>query len=261
MKQEIRYILADPTGNRTVLVETPVRADRQPAVAAGLMELEPTAEQAGFLGRSEKADVALRMAGGEFCANATMSAAVLCGMRTGKTAGRVSVEVSGAPEPVAVEIAAGEDGLWQGVVQLPRPGAIESVQFPDGQTCPVVSFDGISHVILECVMPAAEAETLARRRCAFLSADALGLMFLDRAQSKLTPLVYVPRVDTLFWETSCGSGTAAVGAFLAAEAGRPVTAALRQPGGTLTVEASPDGELRLCGTVRIVYEKTAAAEI
>ena len=260
MRKEIRYILADPTGNRTVLVETPIPRDDQPAVAAKLMKLEPTAEQAGFLSGSEKADVALRMAGGEFCANATMSAAVLYGMRAGKTAGRVTVEASGAPEPVAVEIAAGEDDLWQGVVYMPRPNAVEAVCFADGKTYPVVSFDGISHVILECEMPAVQAEALARRCCAFLSADALGLMFLDRAQNRLTPLVYVPRVDTLFWETSCGSGTAAVGAFLAAETGRAVTAALRQPGGTLEIAALPDGELRLRGAVRCVYEKAVQTE-
>jgi diaminopimelate epimerase len=261
MRQEIRYLLADPTGNRTVLVETPVPAGIQSAVAAKLMELEPTAEQAGFLSGSETADIALRMAGGEFCANATMSAAVLFGIRARKAAGIVTVAVSGAPEPVAVEITAKADGLWQGIVQLPRPNAVELVRFADGQTNPVVSFDGISHVILECKMPTAEAEALAKRRCAELSADALGLMFLDRARQTLTPLVYVPGADTLFWENSCGSGTAAVGAFLASETGRAVTVSLKQPGGMLQISASPDGPLRLCGTVRYAYERSAGIEI
>ena len=110
---------------------------------------------------------------------------------------------------------------------------------------------------MESGMPAAEAEALARRRCAELSADALGLMFLDRANETLTPLVYVPRSDTLFWEHSCGSGTAAVGAYLAKEQGMRVCVSLRQPGGTLEITASPDGELYLAGTVRCVYERTA----
>lgn len=256
MSTEIRYILTDPTGNRTVLVETPVPVDRQPAVAAVLMQAESTAEQAGFLGKSDRADLSLRMAGGEFCANATMSAAVLFAMRTGRTAAVVTVEVSDAPEPVAVEVEAGTDGLWQGIVTMPRPNAVERVRFADGQTCPVVTFDGITHVVMERDTERAEAETLAKRRCAELSADALGLMFLDAAKQRLTPLVYVPGADTLFWENSCGSGTAAVGAYLAKAQGATVCIPLRQPGGTLVVTASPDGALRLRGTVRRVYEKT-----
>ncbi len=260
MRQEIRYTLTDPTGNRTVLVDTPVPIDRQSAVAAQLMQAEPTAEQAGFLGESINADLSLRMAGGEFCANATMSAAALFAHRTGLREGIVTVEVTGAKSPVTVAVAASDDGLWRGVVHMPRPNAVEVVTFADGQTCPVVSFDGIIHVIMACGMPRAEAQALAKRRCAELSADALGLMFADTAKQRLTPLVYVPGADTLFWENSCGSGTAAVGAYLARERGADVRIPLAQPGGTLEIEATPDGGLRLHGTVRRVYEKSFALE-
>lgn len=261
MRNEIRYVFMDPTGNRTLLVETPVPADRQPAVAAKLMEAEPTAEQVGFLGESRTADVALRMAGGEFCANGTMSAAVLYAMRTGQTAGTVAVEVSGAAQPVCVDVASGADGLWQGTVHMPRPDSVRDVLFSDGQTCPVVSFDGIVHVILEEKMTKRDAESLVKRRCAQLRADALGLMFYDPSEARLTPLVYVPGADTLFWENSCGSGTAAVGAYLAKARGQTVRLPLRQPGGTPEITASPDGTLRLGGTVRLLYEKTAVTDV
>lgn len=258
MRKDVRYVLTDPTGNSTVLVETPVPVEKHAAVATALMACEPTAEQVGFLAEGQNTDAALRMAGGEFCANATMSAAALCAMRTGKE--RVTVEVSGTKEPVPVEIWDAGNGLWQGTVTMPRPLSVDSVLFADGQTCPVVTFNGISHLILEREMPRDEAQQLAKRRCAELRADALGLMFYSRAQSRLTPLVYVPRADTLFWETSCGSGTAAVGAWSAKQSGQAVTLSLRQPGGTLEITASPDGPLYLRGTVRCVYEKTAAID-
>lgn len=258
MKTQIRYCLMNPTENRTVLVETPVPVDRQPAVAGRLMELEPTAEQVGFLSESSTADVALRMAGGEFCANGTMSAAARFAMRAGMTAGTVTVEVSGTAQPVAVAVEAQPDGCWQGSVHMPRANAVETVRFADGQSCPVVTFDGIAHVIMERSLPRGEAESLAKRRCSELGADAAGLMFFDRAQNVLTPLVYVPRADTLFWERSCGSGTAAVGATLAKERGQTVCIPLRQPGGMLEITASPDGALLLRGTVRLEHEKTAA---
>ena len=155
------------------------------------------------------------------------------------------------------EIAALEDGLWQGLVEMPGPGSIDTVRFPDGQELPVVSFPGISHVIVEQTMEAEEAEELVKTGCGFLEADALGLLFLDREAGSLTPLVYVPAADTLFWESACGSGTAAVGAWLAREQGRPVTLSLRQPGGMLEISASPEGPLYLKGKVRCLYERTA----
>ena len=35
--KELTYVLMDPTGNMTILVETPVPVEEQPAVAARLM--------------------------------------------------------------------------------------------------------------------------------------------------------------------------------------------------------------------------------
>ena len=105
------------------------------------------------------------------------------------------------------------------------------------------------------------AESLVRDWCRFLNADALGLMFLDLPAGRLTPLVYVPGADTLFWESSCASGTAAAGAWLASASRKPLTMSLRQPGGVLEITASPDGTLLLKGTVSLVYEKTVSIEM
>ena len=118
----------------------------------------------------------------------------------------------------------------------------------------------ISSTILEQEIPEKEAEALAKRWCAHLKADALGLMFLNRKEGRLSPLVYVPAADTLFWESSCGSGTSAVGAWLALASGKPVTVSLKQPGGVLEIAASPDGSLFLKGTVRCLYEKVVDVE-
>ena len=157
MTREIPYVLMDPTGNRTILAEGDVPEARQPAAASRLMELEPSAEQVGFLSRS--GGLALRMAGGEFCGNAAMCAAVLHGIRSGLDQGRVSVAVSGAEEPVTVEFSALPGGLWRGQVDMPRPRAVRTVRFSEAGALPVVEFRGISHVILEREMEKAQAET------------------------------------------------------------------------------------------------------
>lgn len=257
MMREIRYTLADPTGNRTILVLSPVPESQQPQVAAYLMRLEPTAEQAGFLSRgSGAAQIALRMAGGEFCANATMSAAAFYAEKTGCPAGTLRVQVSGAADPVAVRFAREENGAWQTMIEMPKPDAIRPVRFDDGQTYPVVFLPGIAHVILDAEAPDDTAEERAKTMCTFLGADALGLMYLDTAEMTLRPLVYVPAAGTLVWENACGSGTSAVGAYLAQRTGKRVALSLRQPGGELGITASPDGELCLRGRSVLLYEKT-----
>ena len=219
MTGPISYTLLDPTGNMTLLAETPVPEAAQPLTAKRLMELEPAAEQVGFVYDTDDG-IGLRMAGGEFCGNASMSAGVLYLLRKGRDGGEVSVRVSGTPH------------------RSERP---------------VVRFPGITHVILEKEMERTEAENMAAAWCGELESEALGLMFLDRERGVLKPLVYVPSADTLFWESSCASGTTAVGAYLAAESGAAVRVPLKQPGGTLEIEAEPDGKLLLKGSVRPVH--------
>ena len=248
---EVRYVLMDPTGNGTILVETPAPEACQPRVAAALMALEPTAEQVGFLSFPGDCDIALRMAGGEFCGNAAMSAAVIRAERDGVSRGTFRVRVSGAPEPVSVILGRETGDLWQGTVDMPRPLSVATEDL-EGRSVPVVTFRGISHVIMEKPLPEGEAESLVKRWCGRLRADALGLMLLDRENSALKPLVYVPGADTLFWESACGSGSSAVGAWLARERGGEVTVSLRQPGGVLEVTALPDGPVTLRGKVRQV---------
>ena len=256
MTGKLSYVLLDPTGNVTLLAETPVPEAAQPLTAKQLMELEPAAEQVGFVSDTDDG-IGLRMAGGEFCGNASMSAAVLYLLRKGRDGGEVTVHVSGTPKPVTVTVERLPDGCWRGCVEMPRPLSVRKECFPDGSERPVIRFPGITHVVLESEMDRTEAERLAPVWCRELGSEALGLMFLDRERGILKPLVYVPSADTLFWESSCASGTTAVGAYLAAEAGTAVRVPLKQPGGTLEIEADPDGKLILKGTVRLVRQADA----
>ena len=245
----LRYYLLDPTKNMTVLVETPVPVESQPFVASGLLRAEPTAEQVGFMSPgAEDCDTALRMAGGEFCGNATMSAAAIFCMQNGISGKTVRVRASGAPAPVTVEVRAAGDG-WACTVDMPHPKCITDVF-----GCPLVEFDGISHMIVTEPMERAAAEAAVKARCTALGADGLGLMLLDEAAETLTPLVYIPGGDTLCWEHSCASGSAAVGTYLAAKRGEKVDLSLREPGGILRVKAAPEGPIFLSGTVILTKE-------
>ena len=257
--KDIRYALLDPTGNRTVLVESGVPAEKQPFVAARIMEREPSAEQVGFLSPVQDG-IALRMAGGEFCGNASMSAAVLYALDHGITDGIVRAAVSGQPDPIAVSVEILPDGSMRGGVDMPRPVSVGEERFPDGENRPVVRFRGISHVILETPLDRTDAERLAPVWCRHLNSASLGIMTYDRAAGTLLPLVYVPAAGTLFWENSCASGTTAVGAYLSAKEG-PLSLSLRQPGGTLRVDVSGEGRLLLSGTVRLLYRREVRTEL
>jgi hypothetical protein len=129
-------------------------------------------------------------------------------------------------------------------------------------TLPLVRMEGISHVIVSDASPLfalkaqpAEAEEAVKAWCAALKAEGLGLMFLQRGEGdpRLTPLVYIPGSATVFWESSCASGSSAVGMALAAGSGRAQRLTLAQPGGRLQVESDPEsGETWLYGRTALL---------
>ena len=253
--RSISYVLMDPSGNRTILVETPVDVIDQPRIAEALMKEEPSAEQTGFLGMPADHAITLRMAGGEFCGNAAMSAAVYQAEQCGMTSGDVRVFFDGASHPVRASVIQNSDGCWEAEVEMPSPLSIEMTEMPDGKLYPVVSFDGITHVIIEQGMEE-NAEQLAKERCAALGADAVGLLYLDLEHSVLTPLVYVPGAGTMCWESACGSGTTAIGCWMAKEKNEAIGIALSQPGGTLSIHADASGHAVLGGRVKTLCRKT-----
>ena len=80
-------------------------------------------------------------------------------------------------------------------------------------------------------------------------------MFLARGEGnpRLSPLVYIPGSATVFWESSCASGSSAVGMALAAGSGRAQRLTLAQPGGRLQVESDPEsGETWLYGRTALL---------
>ena len=265
-KNPIRYSIFDPTGNITALVESPVDESEQRAVAASIMARHAAVEQVGFvrLPDEKSAPAALRMAGGEFCANASMSAASLWALRLGLCEGELSLAVSGAEDAVAVRLKQEDESCFSAAVRMPEAREITAIPFVfEGLsgTIPLVRMEGIDHAVLtpDCPFFAlrdrpSAAEKAVRELCASLGAVCLGLMFLEgeSAQRRLTPLVYVPGSRTLFWESSCASGSAAAGMLLARQSGERTELELIEPGGVLRVESDPrKGETRLFGRTRL----------
>ena len=249
---ELDYIKTDPTGNITVLVTTPVPENKQAQAAEEIMERMPDCQQVGFVSSRDGYDAALRMMGGEFCGNASLSLAAVLAEERGME-GLFSLCVSGADGPVKVYITKQGD-RYSGSVSMPLPLEIPTVDFGRYKV-PVVVFPGIAHAIVKQRMPQALAEMLIREWSARVKADAFGIMLLDEAGRRMTPVVYVRSTDTVVAEGSCASGTAAAAALTASVSGS-ADIELSEPCGTMAARARAEGgrvaELELVAGVRLV---------
>ena len=265
---ELSFTQWDPTGNITVLVETPVPRREQPGVAARLLGAGGVGgEQAGFLEPPSVSGCALRlqMMGGEFCGNATMSAAALLARREGLQDGAEALyllEVSGADGPVSCRIRRSGDA-WEGTVCMPLPEGfgIASLDTDAGPlSAEIVHLPGISHLILPSAapLPRKEVERRLPEWCAALGAAALGALVWNEKTSFMDPTVCVPSAGTVVREHGCGSGTAALAARNAMHAGRTWSGTIHQPGGSIRGDAVFErGAIRsvsITGLVRLSAE-------
>ena len=127
----------------------------------------------------------------------------------------------------------------------------------------MVVFEGISHIIVPASLWGADGvrkAELAAKEWAGEMPEAFGILLFDEANSACRPLVSVMGV-TLIWERGCGSGTSAVGCYLAEKEGRSLSVSLKQPGGIMGAEVTMEkGEivsLSITGNVSIVAKGTA----
>jgi len=252
---DLKYHLFNPTGNITALVESEVPECDQPAVAERILEKETECEQVGFISCGiEGSDITLRMAGGEFCGNATMSTAVYYLMNQelhNDEERTVFVKVIGTNGLIEVKVMKDQDKYF-GTVKMPKALKISRELFKfEGYTYeyPVVSFGAISHVICEEKMPIYMAESAIKQWCEKLGTFGLGFMLVNEDRTELRPLVYVKNPETLYWESSCASGTTAAGAYFCKLENKDVEYSFKEPGGILTIKACENGDLFLSGTV------------
>jgi hypothetical protein len=145
-------------------------------------------------------------------------------------------------------------------VEIPGPLAAETLDF-EGRPLPVYIFDGITHVIAPDIPP--DEKVFARIRAGAekkfppveagqteagppLAAgqilSALGVLFYDTAAAFMRPAVYVYGTGSLVFESSCGSGSAALAVWKTQERGDgEAVCAVRQPGGLIEVQVRRQG--------------------
>ena len=234
----VSYVRLDPTGNVTCLVTGEVPGADRPAVTSRLMD---RCEQVGYLVRpgDPSARARLEMMGGEFCGNAAMAAAAWLAQSDGAVGrAEIPLEVSGAEGVLSCRAEPMGDGLFEGTVVMPPVTGIFSKRV-HGFDLVAVRMEGIAHLILENrPLERERAEALLLAAAEDMPDKAVGLLLWDGAARFMRPLVFVRESGTLVWETGCGSGSTAVGAWLARRRGDGVTRCdIRQPGGVIRAEA------------------------
>ena len=263
--EKIDYVLADPEGNRTILVLTRVEREDYQQIAQLLLQECPEAEQVGYI----KEPVAfggeqlpyMEMCGLEFCGNASRAFAYYEALEHDPPLDEIRVKVSGSKEPLTAWIDA-ENGSAK--IQMPIPLGMKKVSVPQIEvTGNLVEMEGIAHLVLTDVEP--EAETFeAIRKYVYENVEdypAFGVMFIDVAKDLMTPVVYVRDVDTVYFEGSCASGTVAAAYSMTATCCVPVrTHVFKEPEGTLSVEVHVDSgrisKMLLEGGVNLSETKT-----
>ena len=125
----------------------------------------------------------------------------------------------------------------------------------------VVFLPGITHIIFDGEKAGAGyidfAEAAIKKWAMEFEEEAIGLILFEEKSERITPLVYVKNTDSLYWERGCGSGTAAVGAYMSCRLGESVKIPVKQPGGIITTETTfEDKEIKqLKITGKVFFEK------
>ncbi len=262
---ELRFAKINPSGNTTVLILDPLPREQYPEVSVKVMaDTYLCAEQVGFLEKPDDPLAAgrLHMMGGEFCGNASRGFAAwlaLSGPEPFRDEEKeIRIQVSGQAGTLTARV----QNRWSNhtchaEIDMPLPLAIRHGRNDQLSEYSIVVYEGITHVILWSKVAAQVYVNIVEDflEKEGLATDCFGILFFDSRTSEMTPVVCVKAVDSLVWESSCGSGTAALASALADKQKNSIGhMQIRQPGGDLFASVDWSGGIggvRLSGDIQI----------
>ncbi|MDO5009433.1 MAG: hypothetical protein Q4E31_01295 [Intestinibacter bartlettii] len=236
-KNKYNIVIADPAKNITIFVLDNIERKLYKDVAREILEkTDCGAEQVGFVKQPiMNGDIRLEMMGGEFCGNASRSIGMLFARENGIQKGNVLVEITGSDKALNAKVDLKEE---TSEIDMPIPKRIESIYVEGLGKFPIVIIEGINHIIVEQLD--ATQENFDKFKTAVYNnydVEAFGVMFLDKENKYITPVVYVKNTDTTFFESSCGSGTLATVTYLGQDLkDGSKKYSISQPGGTIESE-------------------------
>ncbi len=229
--KEFSYQIFLPGGNATALVfDSENNLQFRKTINDTIMKTFPYIEQVGFLS-SDTEKPELIMAGNEFCGNATRCAAwhFLKGIP-----GEIKIKVSGVDRMLK----AGVTKEYEAWAEMPVNNHLTDIkEVSDGFY--LVEMEGISHIVIipeqsKKYIGQADIKALGKEiltKYQLLDVPAAGVIFIEAETGtyKIHPCVYVSAINTLFYETACGSGTIATGLVIAMLRKKSVEIPIMQP--------------------------------
>lgn len=230
-------------GNTTLFLHAADASPRQQAAWARAV-LDPHvlgAEQAGCVSLAGRS---VRMAGGEFCVNASRAFGALLALGAAPEGGewRGEISVSGWEGPVEITVR-GAEPRWEVAARLALPAGTGPLTHAGGR---LVRLPGISHLLLPLEDTAPPPDLPLRARAAL---DAAGLLAEAAAGviwwqplpdgARMLPVVHVRDAGTLVAENACGSGALALALELAVSRGLTCCELAQPSGSVLQVRLAP----------------------
>jgi len=198
------------SGNETAIqIIKGERAQADEQAGKALLHAYPTTEQAGLLYIDCNR---LEMAGGEFCGNASAAAAVL--LTNKSTEPTVRYSVSGFEGSVVAKIVSVDSDKYRVRTSFNTMNyKIEKIEY-EGRQLSIVDMKGITHILIKSTFPATNYEATLRKlvdRLNLQACEAVGVIWYKQQSEKvkINPVVWVKKVDTLYYESACGSGAIA----------------------------------------------------
>lgn len=241
----IDFVKASLSKNMTVLVTNYIARDHYSRVAHTLMDYEyVNAEQVGFLEapKHEESLIRLAMSGGELCGNAVLSAATYCHYKGLTDKQYFYLDTTGVEEPLECWIERKSSHLFEAKAAMPFPSSTEAMTVHlDGKEIAgkVIHMDGISHFLTEYWVEQDEFLPVMNELTERIDNQAIGIIpyrKLENNDHESQPFVHVKETGSSFFEQACGSGSLALGGYLAKEKDNDKFH-IHQPGGVIEVGA------------------------
>ena len=214
--KEYKYKILNPGGNKTALVlGNKYSIKEKKEINDEILKNNKDVEQVGFLSLTKQK---LDMAGGEFCMNATRCA--VYEYLQGKS-GEITINSAG------MNLVGGINNNQDVYVKIPINRTIEEIIKKDNSNN-FINVDGILLVVIdelnskEYIEMLKKDENKAKSKLKELmkkfktKEKAVGIILLETKSNlvKIHPIIWVKEIDTVYYETACGSGSLATAIYL-----------------------------------------------
>lgn len=209
----IDYKILNPGGNKTaIVIGNEYSKEEKKQINDSILNENSDIEQVGFIDTKENK---LEMAGGEFCVNATRCA--IWQYLEGKQ-GEIELVVSGCKNKIKGGIT--KEKIVYVDMQIDKK--ITNLIDIEG-IFNLVKLDGILLAVVnekdskEFIRSLKEDENKSKKELKEIMSKfdteekALGIILLEKeeTETKINPIIWVKEIDTLYYETACGSGSLA----------------------------------------------------